>query len=208
MDLGTQDLVWYVAYGSNLSAARFGCYLAGGCPPGSFRTYEGCRDRSPPRRADGVLLPGGLTFAGASSVWGGGMAFFDPTADATVAARAYQVTFGQFSDIVAQEARHPVAEDLVLSEGTRQWPTPSGVYETVLHLDDRNGLPMLTITSLQELDPKPPTAAYLRMVLAGLGEAFGWEPDRCVAYLLGARGITPEWTPEALTALCDGVASV
>ena len=47
--LGTDDPVWYVAYGSNLRAARFGCYLAGGRPDGACRTYDGCRDRT--RRA-------------------------------------------------------------------------------------------------------------------------------------------------------------
>ena len=47
--LATDDPVWYVAYGSNMSAARFGCYISGGRPPGARRTYLGCRDQSPPR---------------------------------------------------------------------------------------------------------------------------------------------------------------
>ena len=88
------------------------------------RTYLGCRDQSPPRRDVGIHLAGGLTFAGSSTVWGGGIAFYDPHADGQVAARAYLLTFGQLSDVVAQEARRPVGSDLVLQR--RRRPTMVG----------------------------------------------------------------------------------
>jgi hypothetical protein len=202
MDLETNDLVWYVAYGSNLAAERFGCYLAGGRPPGARRTYTGSRDRTAPRRVVGIKLPGGLVFAGHSTVWGGGLAFYDLAAQGNLAARAYLVTFGQFSDVVAQEARQPIAENLVLSGTERRWPAPSGVYETVVHVDDREGFPMLSITSLQDLVPTPPSAPYLRTILAGLGEAFGWDVGDRIDYLMRARGISPAWTRAALSSLC------
>lgn len=203
--LGTHDLVWYVAYGSNLRAARFGCYLAGGRPRGAQRTYAGCRDRSAPRHDVGVLLPGGLSFSGRSRVWGGGIAFYDPAADGQLAARAYLVTFGQFSDVVAQEARQPVGSNLALDGGPgRRWPAPSGIYETVLHVDDLDGLPMLSITSMQALEPAPPSAPYLRAILDGLGEAFGWSAAQRVDYLMRAPGVVPEWTRKGLGDLCGG----
>jgi len=66
--LGTDDLVWYVAYGSNMLAARFDCYISGGRPPGARRTYLGCRDQSPPDRDIGIRLTGSLSFAGSSTV--------------------------------------------------------------------------------------------------------------------------------------------
>src|SRR5262245_47282713 len=116
MTLATEDPVWYLAYGSNLSAARFTCYLRGGRPPGALRSYEGCRDRSPAARDVGLRLPGRLTFGGVSTVWGGALAFHDRRAEGSLAARAYLVTFGQFSDVVAQEARRPVTGDLVPTE--------------------------------------------------------------------------------------------
>ena len=78
LSLETDDLVWYVAYGSNMNAARFACYISGGRPRGGSRTYLGCRDQSPPRRDVGIHLGGGITFAGSSTVWGGGIAFYDP----------------------------------------------------------------------------------------------------------------------------------
>ncbi len=203
--LGTDDLVWYVAYGSNMRAARFGCYISGGRPRGARRTYLGCRDQSPPRRDVGIHLAGGLTFAGRSSVWGGGMAFYNPHTDGELAARAYLLTFGQLSDVVAQEARRPVGSDLALSSGVdRRWAVQSHVYETLLYVDDREGLPMFTITSLQNLKPTTPSAPYLRTMLDGLGEAFGWTADERVHYLLRAPGVTPAWTASRLVELCDG----
>jgi hypothetical protein len=203
--LATDDLVWYVAYGSNLHAARFNCYISGGRPPGARRTYLGCRDQSRPRRDTGIRLAGCLTFAGESSVWGGGMAFYDPHADGELAARAYLLTFGQLSDVVSQEIRQPAGTDLSLDgAAARQWPTNSRVYETVLHLGDRDGLPTFTITSLQDLDPSPPSVSYLRTMLNGLGEAFGWTTEARVQYLLRARGVTPTWSASRLAELCDG----
>jgi hypothetical protein len=205
LSLGTDDLVWYVAYGSNMHATRFDCYLSGGRPRGARRTYLGCRDQSPPRRDIGVQLAGGLTFAGTSTVWGGGIAFYNPRADGQVAARAYLLTFGQLSDVFHQETRRPVGSDLVLSNAfDRRWSVPSRVYETVLRVDDRDGLPMFTITSLQNLEPTPPSAAYLRTMLDGLGEAFGWTADERAQYLLRAPGVTPTWTASRLVELCDG----
>jgi hypothetical protein len=47
----------------------------------------------------------------------------------------------------------------------------------------RDGLPMFTITSLQDLEPTAPSAPYLRTMLDGLGEAFGWAPNSgCTTY--------------------------
>ena len=202
--VGADDLVWYVAYGSNLSAARFGCYLSGGRPPGARRTYLGCRDQSPPRRDVGVHLAGGLVFAGRSTVWGGGVAFYDPHADGELAARAYLLTFGQLSDVVAQEAKRPVGS-LALGSGVDQrWAVPSRVYETLLQVDDRDGLPMFTITSLQNLEPTPPSAAYLRTMFEGLGEAFAWTASQRARYLLRAAGVTPAWSAGRLLELCHG----
>jgi hypothetical protein len=205
LPLGTEDPVWYVAYGSNMSAARLGCYISGGRPPGARRTYLGCRDKSPPARDVGIRLAGGLTFGGSSTVWGGGIAFYNPGADGELAARAYLLTFGQLSDVVAQEAKRPIGGDLTLGNGAdRRWPVASQVYETLLHVDDREGLPMFTITSLQNLEPAPPSAAYLRTMLDGLGEAFGWTADQRAAYLLRAPGVALAWTANQLVELCDG----
>ena len=91
------DLVWYVAYGSNLSSQRLRCYLVGGRPLGGRRTYLGARNPSEPRQTRPVELPGGIHFAGESLAWGGGIAFYDPAATGRVFARAYLLEHAQVS---------------------------------------------------------------------------------------------------------------
>jgi hypothetical protein len=203
LDLTTDDPVWYVAYASNLRAERLRCYLAGGRPHGAMRSYEGCRDPSPPTGDRLLVLPGGLVFAGCSSVWGGAMAFYDPAADSQVVARSYRITFGQLSDLVSQESRHPVGRNLTPPrEVGRPWPTPSGIYESVVHLGARDGSPMFTLTSLRRLEPAAPSAPYLRTILHGLEEVWECTADDRAAYVLQARGVTPTWSREQLLTLC------
>jgi len=64
--------IWYVAYGSNLSWERFCTYLQGGQPEGSERNYPGCRDATDAVDSFGLLITGGVYFAGQSSGWGPG----------------------------------------------------------------------------------------------------------------------------------------
>jgi hypothetical protein len=200
---GTDDPVWYVAYASNMSARRLHCYLEGGRPPGARRTYQGGRDPSPPTRDVALTLPGALVFAGRSTVWGGAMAFYDASAEGEIAARGFRVTFGQLSDLVSQETRQPVGRDLTpAQEAGRPWPTPTGIYESVEYLGDRQGGPMFCLTTRRALDPAPPSAAYLRTILVGLREAFYWTPHESARYLLRARGVAPTWSADQIAALC------
>jgi hypothetical protein len=198
----TDDPVWYVAYASNMSARRLQCYLEGGTPPGARRTYLGGRDPTPPTRVVALTLPGEIVFAGRSSVWGGAMAFYDASAEGEVVARGYRITFGQLSDLVAQEARQPVGRDLTpAQEAGRPWAAPSEIYESVAHLGDRDGSPMFCLTSHRALDPAPPSAAYLRTIIVGLREAFDWTSGQSAHYLLRARGVAPTWSEDRIIAL-------
>jgi hypothetical protein len=201
--------VWYVAYGSNLGLRRFRCYLAGGRPSGGRRDYEGCRDRADPQRTDGVVVRGGLVFAGESGVWGGGMAFLDPGAAAEVACRAYLVTAEQLADVAAQEMRRPpggeFARTLVglLEHVEHVRSVGPGRYETVARLGELDGAPMFTLTAARpdRLRPVPPTATYLRSICVGLHESHGWSSDRVADYLLTARGVGQAWSRGALRQL-------
>jgi hypothetical protein len=198
-----QELTWYVAYGSNLAAERFSRYVAGGRPEGATRTYAGCRDTSAPRDDLPVELPGEVLFAGQSTVWSGGMAFYDPEGAGTVAARAYLLGTDQSNDVVAQETRHPVGTDLglrALQEGSAATVREGG-YDSVLRLRDIDGLPAVTITARRSLEPQPPSAAYLRWICAGLHETHGWAADRIAGYLVRCGGVRAGWTLEALSEL-------
>ncbi len=184
--------VWYVSYGSNMSAARLACYLEGGRPPGGSRHNPGARDRTPPARSIAVDLPGTTYFAGDSPQWGGGTAFYDHEAEGGTAARGYLVTAGQFADIAAQEMyREPDPEDpierLVLDplEGGRHSFGP-GHYETLVSVGECEGLPLLTFTAphgVGGVPHRPPASAYLETLATGLRESRDWDERRVSAYL-------------------------
>jgi hypothetical protein len=201
-DLATEEPVWYVAYASNLSRRRFQAYLQGGRPDGSRREYTGCRDASPPRDSRAMRLPGALWFAGSSTVWGGGLAFYDPSAQGVVLARAYLLSFGQFSDVVAQEARLEGGADLLRDDGGRLVAL-SSVYDKILELTPHDGVPVMTMTARTGSTGPPvaPSAAYLTTIFAGLADGFGLDPEGQVDYLLHARGVAPTWNRAELLAL-------
>jgi hypothetical protein len=174
------DLVWYAGYGSNLSRDRFSCYIAGGTPAGTIRTYDGCRDRTPPRRTTALRFPGALAFAGESTVWGGGTAFLDPGGDNEVVARAYLVTVDQLDDVAAQETR----------------------YDGVFTVGDRDGVPVVALTSSVTHEPAAPSAAYLRTLLGGLTDGL-LGADEAIAYLLAVPGVDLVWDEATIRALAE-----
>ena len=190
--------VWYVSYGSNMSADRLACYIEGGRPPGGSRVTPGARDRTLPTRSVPVDLPGRLYFAGESPQWGGGVAFYDHAATgdpaAGTAARGYLVTAGQLADIAAQEMyRVPQEgdplEEIVLGEleGGRHEAGP-GRYETLVEVGRHEELPLLTFTSPhghEHVEHTQPSDPYLDTLRTGLQESRGWEEHQVTSYFDG-----------------------
>ncbi|PPJ19810.1 histone deacetylase [Nocardia nova] len=212
----TAERVWYAAYGSNLFEKRFTYYRAGGNPPGTPRLYGGFRDPTPPARNRPLSLSGCVYFAGQSPVWSGGVAFYahrpPPGWPAGAAARGYLLTVGQFSDLMAQEMHRQPGEgpDFDPSEVVLQGYVQlgDGRYETLWHVDDVDGIPVLTFTSPGSpltADLTKPSARYLGMLAGGLGESHGWPPDRILHYLSELPGVRDYWEPEELRGVVDGL---
>ena len=197
--------LWYVAYGTNLSRARFQVYLRGGRPSGGARDYPGSRNSLAPEGDFPLVLRGGLRFVGVSSVWGGGLAVYDPRAAGEVAARAYLITAEQFVDVLAQEMRLQPGIDLDLApvHDTSWHSYGPGCYQTVAALGSRDGLPMLTFTcaDVDGRPANPPTEAYLRTMAHGLRECHGWTGARISRYLAQFPGAAGAWSPESISAL-------
>jgi hypothetical protein len=195
--------VWYVSYGSNMSAARLTAYLEGGVPPGGSRENPGARDGSPPRRSVPVDLPGALYFAGESPQWGGGVAFYDhdaqgPSEGGPTAARAYLVTAAQFADIAAQEMYRipqegdPLEEVVIGGIDGGVHTVGPGRYETLVEVGRLDGAPMLLFTAphgVGHVEHTQPSPAYLGMLVIGLQESRGWGEDDVAAYFerIGVR---------------------
>lgn len=205
--------VWYVAYGSNLSLDRFRSYLCGGRPPGGLREYPGCRDTRDPARIVSLHVQGGLVFAGDSTVWGGGMAFFDRRAPGRVACRAYLISAGQFADVTAQEMRRaPGGEFARELEGLLTGVDSShtlgrGHYATLVRLGDHEGVPLLTVThgDVADLVPAAPSAAYISQIATGLNEAHLWGAERIGTYLAPAPGVRLDWSADQIADIARAV---
>lgn len=189
----TPELVWYASYGSNLSRGRFQHYLQGGRPRGASRTYRGARDDSLPVDDRGLTVPGGILFGMESSVWGGGMAFYDPHGAGRARMRAYLITVGQFSDVVAQEMRRETGADLDLSCVLAHGRDVIGLgrYETLRTVGEIDGSPVVTFTdpAPSAIDANSPAPAYVRMLAHGLRESHALTVTDVCAYLLACRGM-------------------
>ncbi|MFE1174863.1 histone deacetylase [Streptomyces sp. NPDC058773] len=210
--------LWYAAYGSNMHLDRLTAYLAGGRPPGGLRSYPGCRDPSGPARTAPVMLPGLLYFATESDVWTGGRAFYDPDAKpadhpgrqphepAELPARAYLLTLSQFSDIAAQEMYREPGADLDPTEAVTRGRSRLGPgrYETLVCAGLLDGYPVLTFTApwrSEDVAGNPPSAAYLRHIVAGIVASHGWSVQQAGAYLAGCPGADGHWTASGIAAL-------
>lgn len=210
---GRPTRVWYASYGSNLHEDRFLAYINGGTVEGTTRHYDGCTDTTPPEGDIPIRFEGARPhFALTSRVWKGGIAFIDANKGETAQSlgRAYNIGINQFDQVVAQENGNPVktSKPIPLDEvlATGRATTGPGPYQTVLHIGDYNGAPVLTFTapfstrdalthtgSLQTNVRLPvrtnkPSPAYLRMIGSGLGETFHMDEIAQADYLRGCPG--------------------
>jgi hypothetical protein len=176
--------LWYVSYGSNLEAARFGCYLRGGRTPGSRVVAPGCRDPQRPEADQPVELPWALWFGGRSRTWHGGPAFLDTEVAGRTVARAWLVTVEQLADVIAQEnhlAPGTIAlDDDVLTGGGVVLPDAS--YGRLILLPPVEGVPAVTFTYVVRPVGRLPCSPYLDVLRRGLGE-LGLSTEEATTYL-------------------------
>lgn len=201
-------MVWYAAYGSNLCAERFRCYIAGGIPPGRTDPCRGARDPTPPRKDRPFAIPHPLYFTGSAESWGGSPCFVDLVRSldgGPTHGRAYLITWEQFEDVVAQENGRRTSridfdhDGLAAGSSVRLGP---GRYETLLCLGVLEGLPVVTITSprrMTDTEPGAPSPTYLNVIITGLREAHALSDDAIVAYLGAARGCSEALVVSALS---------
>ena len=205
------DMVWYAGYGSNLSAERFLCYIAGGTPRGAARPCRGARDTTPPRGDRPLEVPYRLYFSGHSTMWDGAPAFIDTVErtdpPARARARAYLITWEQFEDVVAQENGRPTTapvelEGRDLATGFRAC-LGTGRYEHLLCVGTLEGFPVVTFTSpwpIADADIGTPSPAYLKVMIEGLRESHALDDDAVVGYLGAAPGCSEDLARAALAA--------
>jgi hypothetical protein len=201
--------VFYAAYGSNLSAERFACYIGGGTAPGASLALPGARDRRQPESWHALRPPGRLSFRGQSLTWGGAPAIFEPATSSghlgtEVFVRAWRLGWDQLEDVMAQENGRPTCplavEPAALVDGFSLLVGP-GRYDRLVCVGTLEGLPVLTFTaptSFESVIPEAPSPAYLAHIITGLRETFGLVDLEVVDYLGGAPGARPDLVRAAL----------
>ena len=185
-------MIWYAAYGSNLSRERFDVYLRGGTPVGGAHAYPGCRDPSPPAVDRPWECGFGLRFGGASQTWGGGVALIDGTpGDLPTKLRLYRITLEQFEDVVAQE--NWLEPGSIILAGVAFAPHhvigPDHTYRVVLSLGELDDARVLTVTQDGAVTTAAPTIRYLRHIAQGLREAHGCTDAEIADYLVARPGV-------------------
>ena len=202
--MSDRDLVWYAAYGSNLSWERFRCYLQGGKPADGDRTYPGSRDRSEPRESRDGWLPYGFHFARRSTVWGGGVAFVDPATSGRLPVRLWLITREQFADVFAQENRlidPPQLDERDATHSVRR--VAASWYGTIVRGPDVEETAVLTFTAAEPAAAAAPTVPYLQTMAVGLRESHGWTTARTAEHLCASAGME-QWRPELLERALEG----
>ena len=150
---GADNLVWYVAYGSNLLVERFQYYIQGGDCPFNNKHYPGCSDQRLPRESRSVIIPYEMYFGNKSSSWGGrGVAFIDADTPGETVGRAYLITEEQLDGIQAQEGPSP------------NW------YGNRLKLPDIEGRSAYTLTSTFRHEDNAPPLEYMAIIEQGRSE--------------------------------------
>jgi hypothetical protein len=183
------EVVWYVAYGSNLGQERLQRYLTRGPDP------------TPPRADRPLHIGHPVFFAGESQVWGGGRAYVDHAAvtPTRTPARAWLLTRGQWDDLHEREsgADHTAGTDPdSLTEGEVR-VVGEGRYDALIGLGRHAGVPVVTFTRPEPLDLASctrPDPAYLRAIATGLAESHGLTPEEAAAYLASRPGMAGHWT--------------
>ena len=165
-----EDRVWYAAYGSNLQADRFRCYLQGGTCKENGRSYPGCSDKTLWKKSKVRSFKGRLYFGNRSSSWNhGGVAFFAPEGEGEVWMRLYRISRQQLLEIQQQEGCSDAWYGNLVFLGTEQ--------------DDR---PVYTFTSAEKREKHAPDSAYLELIRTALMKECGMNKRKADRYLAKA----------------------
>lgn len=141
------DYVWYAAYGSNLSAERFACYIRGGFCRENSHSYSGCADKSLWTAEYFTSVSGQMYFGKESITWGGGVCFFDASITGSAIVRLYRITRAQLMDVMKQEGPSPAWYGHIQCLGV-----------------ETNGEPIVTLTSDRLHKRNKPSDAYLQLI--------------------------------------------
>ena len=169
--------VWYVAYGSNLLAARFLAYITGCGDDAVWGAHRGSTDTTLPTGDRQVVVPYPVYFGGESRRWNGAccMCPAEPTSQdrLPVVGRAWRITWNQLADVVAQENGQPTTNAFLPSvpPGSGQAVRViDGIIDLLIGMDPIDNEPTCTLGSTDPPPIGPPSTSYWAVLAAGMAE--------------------------------------
>lgn len=191
----TEDLVWYAAYGSNLSEERFLYYINGGTPVGATRKYTPCSDLTPPRETRPYEINFEMFFARHADSWSGGIAFIENVQDNEIKtlAKLYLISKTQFNHLAKEETQTAglinIDFEQAKNEGRTVFKRPSW-YGLVLFLGHVENIPVFTFTEERTIENfTKPSEKYLMTIASGLRQAHNLTNEDIFNYFSGIKGI-------------------
>lgn len=154
-----EEMIWYVAYGSNLLEERLKYYIEGGFCEYNNKHYQGCKDKTLFLETRPVMIPYNMYYSNFNKgAWeNSAVSFLDLSKSGKAYGRAYKIKRSQLDDIHLQEGKGSF------------W------YPNCIQLDDIDGLSAYAIANYQikEKEPFSKVSAEYRYVLyKGMKEAY------------------------------------
>lgn len=150
------ELIYYVAYGSNLLEERFMNYIKGGICSFNNKIYNACANTHKPLKSTKFKIPYNMYFSKESSSWNNSsVSFIDDTKPGFAYGKAYLITKEQFNHIHEQEGK--------------------GWYGKIIDLGEIDGFKAYTFTSKEKLMHKGIDTIsnnYLDVIKKGLKETY------------------------------------
>lgn len=203
--LKDKEYIWYASYGSNILEERFLCYIQGGRPVGSTKTYSGSSDKTPPLRKEQIVINMELYFAGHSAVWDNeGISYLQRSSDTQTKTLGimYLISKQQFFDLLNQEAFNlksiPVNIDKAISDKSLIFDSNS-LYNTIIFLGMKDDFPIFTLTAKDKVqEPNKPSKSYLKTIIMGIKETYQLIDEEIGDYFISKSGIAGNYTKEEL----------
>lgn len=168
---GQEEMVWYVAYGSNLLEERLRYYMEGGYCIYNDRNYRGCNDKTLFVETRPIMIPYDMYYANydKGSWEHSAVSFLDVSHSGCAYGRAYKIKKSQLNDIHVQEGR------------SSNW------YPSMMQLEDIDGISAYTFVNHQVKQKEPfsrVSAKYGYVLLKGMKETYpGLSDDEIFTYL-------------------------
>lgn len=206
--------VWYLSYGSNMNRERFLCYIKGLQYKNHPNPEQGCRDQSMPLDERSITIENELFFALQSSRWNNmGVGFITEKKQhgAKTFARIYKITKEQFEDVVKQENRLDVHEDLdidynLLRKQGSYCLFDDRFYGRLLMVDEIEGIPVYTFTINQiPKEYSKPTPYYIETIVSGIKSNFDHENELIYHAFKDLNGIRGQYDQSELKKIISNV---